>query len=66
MDVLKISITEDGRIKIETDNVSAANHMTAEAFLRTINQTTGGESKQTRKAGFHSHSHSHGTLTHTH
>lgn len=65
MDILKITISEDGLIKTETDAVSGPNHSTAEAFLRTVNMLAGGQTKQTRKAG-HTHTHTHAGITHTH
>ena len=46
-DTMKITILEDGTIKVETDAISQANHMTAEAFMRNI--ATAGGTKQTRK-----------------
>jgi len=53
MDSMQITILDDGSIKIETDAISAANHMTAEAFLRNVAQASG--DKQTRK-------HKHGVI----
>jgi hypothetical protein len=53
MDSMQITILQDGTIKVETDKISAANHMTAEAFMRNISQVAGGP--QTRK-------HRHGVL----
>jgi len=47
MDEMKITILDDGTLKIETDHISQANHMTAEAFMRHI--ATAGGATQTRK-----------------
>ena len=47
MDSMKITILDDGSIKVETDKVSPQNHMTAEAFMRNIAKAGG--AKQTRK-----------------
>ena len=47
MDTMDITILDDGTIKVETDKISQANHMTAEAFLRNVAQAGG--AKQTRK-----------------
>lgn len=67
-DQIKISINEDGVIKMETDKVSAANHSNAEGFLRHIVSLAGGKVKRVMKPGAHAHSHTHGgvTTTHTH
>ena len=34
MDTMKITILDDGTVKVETNTISQANHMTAEAFMR--------------------------------
>lgn len=68
MDILHIEILEDGTIKTTTDAVSAANHSTAEAFLRTVATTAGGKTTQTRRANIdltHAlHTHAHDGHTH--
>lgn len=46
-DQIIITILDDGTIKVETDKISQANHMTADAFMR--NLATAGGAQQTRK-----------------
>jgi hypothetical protein len=53
MDTISIEILPDGSIKAVTDKIGAANHSTAEAFMRSLATAGGGE--QTRK-------HKHGVL----
>lgn len=43
-DTLKITILADGTIRTETDQISQANHDSAEEFLRQVRTLTGGES----------------------
>ena len=52
MDSMKITILDDGSLKIETDKISQANHMTAEAFMRNINTLCGGKQYRKHKQGF--------------
>ena len=52
MDSMKIEILEDGSIKIDTDKISQANHMTAEAFMRNIANACGGHQERKHKQGF--------------
>ena len=52
MDEMKITILEDGTIKVETDKISQANHMTADAFMRNLATATGGTQVRKHKAGF--------------
>lgn len=56
-DTMKITILEDGTIKIETDKVSMPNHAGAEALIREMVNAAGGESKRERKVGSVMHSH---------
>ena len=65
-DQLKISVLEDGSIKVETDEVGAANHVSAEKFLETMARLAGGETEVVRKGKGHTHTHSHSGVTHTH
>lgn len=53
MDKIKITILENGVIKMESDRISAANHMTAEGFLREIAKAAGGEVVVARKGTGH-------------
>ena len=71
IDQLKIEILEDGTIKTTSDEVSAANHDTAEQFLRAMARLAGGETvREDRKDinGQHHHVHDHkdGQLHHGH
>lgn len=61
-DEIKIEITPEGLIKIDTDGISQPNHAAAEAFLRTLQQLAGGKTDVAHKHGVkgQTHSHSHG------
>lgn len=52
MDKIKISILDDGTIKVETDKISMPNHMNAEAFLRQMAELAGGEVERKHKHGY--------------
>jgi hypothetical protein len=52
MDSMNITVLEDGSLKIETDKISQANHMTAEAFMRNIASACGGKQERKHKQGF--------------
>lgn len=64
-DTIHVEITEDGTIKTETDTVSAANHSTADTFLKEMFRLAGGKSEVrfkrpvavTENAHVHSHKH---------
>ena len=59
-DTLTIEILEDGTIKTSSDTVSAANHESAEQFLRAIARLAGGETRrEARKDAKHGHVDSH-------
>jgi hypothetical protein len=63
-DKMMITILEDGTIKIETDKVSAANHVNAEAFVREAAKLAGGATTIKGKhahlgLGAHEHEHEH-------
>lgn len=51
MDQMQITLLDDGSLKIETDRISQANHMTAEAFLRNVAQAAGGTQDRKHKQG---------------
>ena len=69
-DEIKIEILPDGTIKSTTNPVSAANHDTAENFLKAMAALAGGETKrEPRKdvrAHTHDHHHQHGGHSHSH
>ena len=58
-DKIEIEILEDGTIKITTDNISPANHLSADQFLREIERLAGGSvtKQKNRRAGQHVHRH---------
>ena len=68
MDRATITILEDGTIKIETDKVSAANHVNAEGFIREVFRLAGGVGRRVFKAGANlAHAlHQHAADGHTH
>jgi hypothetical protein len=51
MDQMQITVLEDGSLRIETDRISPANHMTAEAFMRNVQTACGGKQERTHKRG---------------
>lgn len=66
-DTIKITILDDGALKMETDSVSAPNHGNAEIFLKEIARLAGGTSEVKRKGKHsHTHTHQHGEADHTH
>lgn len=63
-DELKIEVLEDGTIRVESDEISGVNHLSAEAFLRYVSQLAGSPPEIKHKQG-HTHSHT-GTQIHQH
>jgi hypothetical protein len=62
-DTLTIEILEDGTIKTSSDAVSAANHESAEQFLRAMARLVGGETtREARKDVKYGHFHVHATV----
>lgn len=60
IDTLTIEILEDGTIKTTSDAVSAANHESAEQFLKAMARLAGGETtREERRDVKHSHVHAH-------
>lgn len=51
MDKVRITILDDGTIKVDTDKVSMPNHMNAEQFLRNMFTLAGGAVTRTIKHG---------------
>ena len=51
MDSMQLTILDDGTIKVETDSISQANHMTAEAFMRNMASACGGRQERKHKQG---------------
>ncbi len=58
-DEMKITILPDGTVKIETDAISGANHMTAERALQWIAAELGGATTRTKRAHGHTHDEAH-------
>jgi hypothetical protein len=56
-DKITIEILEDGKIKMSTDKISAANHGGAEMLIREMVKKAGGKENRTRKANAHYHEH---------
>lgn len=67
-DKLTVVILPDGRIRMEADKISQANHGSAESFVRDVARLAGGQTsrKSKHKHGRTSHTHSHGEDEHEH
>lgn len=67
-DSLSFEILPDGTIKIESDKISAANHVNAEAFIREVMRLAGGKASRRLKVGasLHHALHVHASDGHTH
>jgi hypothetical protein len=53
-DTMKIEILDDGKISVQTDEISQKNHYSADEFLAMIEDLAGGERKTTPKKRSHS------------
>ena len=62
-DKMEVEILDSGTIRIATDRISPANHMSAENFHRCIQTALGGTVSNTQKLGT---PHSHGHTQHAH
>lgn len=51
MDHMKVTVLEDGSIKVETNRISQANHSAAEGFLRFLREICGGAQERKHKQG---------------
>lgn len=58
-DSLAIEILEDGTIKISTDQISPANHLSADQFLKLLAELAGGETTRAKNRHAHTHHHEH-------
>ena len=65
-DIIEIEVLEDGTIKVTTDQISPANHMSADQFLKQIEQLAGGEITKQKNRKAHGHVHQHGELKQPH
>ena len=63
-DDIQFEILDDGTIKVTTDKVSDANHVSADKLLRMVAELAGGEVKRTKRA--HGHGHHHQGQSHSH
>jgi hypothetical protein len=54
-DTLKITILEDGTIKVETDQISQANHRSADEVVKLLGTLMGGEITIDQHHPGHSH-----------
>jgi hypothetical protein len=55
-DKMRVTILDDGSLKIETDKVSSANHTNAEGFIREMVRMMGGKQSVKNKV-MHGHVH---------
>ncbi len=62
-DTLTVTVLPDGRIRIDSDDLSGPNHTSAENLVKLLSQLAGGETTVTRKRPTTIKTHSH---THTH
>lgn len=65
-DKIQIQVLADGTVKVSTDKISLANHLSAEKFLAQTFSLLGGEVKRKAKHAFqhafgsqHAHDHDH-------
>lgn len=56
-DSIEIEILADGTIKVTTDQISPANHISADQFLREIERLAGGEVTKTKNRRGYIHQH---------
>lgn len=54
-DKMRVTVLDDGRVKIETDNISMAARKSAKDMLSNIEQLLGGETIVEHKDGSHHH-----------
>jgi hypothetical protein len=65
-DKIEIEILEDGTIKVSTDSISPANHLSADQFLKEIERLAGGKVTKQKNRHAGQHSHRHGNVEHSH
>ena len=56
-DEIRVEFMDDGRVKVETDQVSPANHTNAENMMRFLAEELGAPKSKVRKAHTHAHMH---------
>jgi len=60
MDKIKGKVLPGGLLKLETDQISAAAHLSADRLIRGLEESLGGKTEVTRKnAHVHTHDHDH-------
>jgi hypothetical protein len=57
MDEIIIEVLDDGSIKVTTDKVGPANHMSADKLLSFIDELAGGAVQRQKRQGTHTHAH---------
>ena len=57
MDTIKVEITEDGQVKIITEEVSTGNHRNADELLKAVALMMGGDVNRTENRGRTGHGH---------
>lgn len=58
-DSIQVEILEDGTIKVTTDPISPANHVSAEELMAAIAALCGGEVARVKRGDAHAHTHHH-------
>jgi hypothetical protein len=59
MDELKVTIKDDGSLKVETEKIGDVNHTNAERFLQYLSAELGVVPERQRKGHTHAHQHEH-------
>lgn len=59
-DIIKVTVTEEGVVKLETDKISMPNHVLSENLVKEIGRVAGGTTTRKHKHGGKLHSHHHG------
>jgi len=66
-DKIKVTILEDGTIKVDTDKISGPNHVNAEGFIREMFKLAGGSiTRKLKHVAQHLLGHGHDHHDHTH
>jgi hypothetical protein len=58
-DKMTFRILEDGRVRMETEAISAVNHTSADMFAKAVERLLGGETITQKRAHAHVHAHAH-------
>jgi hypothetical protein len=65
-DKLKVTILDDGTLRVESPSISAANHANAEGVFKLFADIIGGETTRERAGNKHGHAHVHRHGEHSH